>query len=59
MKKVILERPFQWPTTTIAGDPTATLPWPESVSLVPESQLTADQLLHREADEYAMIYILQ
>jgi hypothetical protein len=59
MKKVILEGPFQWPTINIEGDPTANPPRPALSNPVPNTQLTTNQLLHREADEYAMIYILQ
>lgn len=59
MKKVILEGPFQWPTITVEGDPNANPPRLASVNPIPETQLTTDQLLHREADEYAMIQILQ
>lgn len=59
MKKVILEGPFQMSTTIIQGDATTIPPRPEIVVTVPESQLTAEQLLHHEADEYAMIYILK
>lgn len=47
------------PTTTIAEDETATPPRPASVVLISENQLTADQILHHEADEYALICILQ
>lgn len=35
MKKVILEGPFQCPTTTITGDPNADPPRPDVVSLAP------------------------
>ena len=59
MKQVILEGPFQWPTRLEGGDPTADPPRPPIEKPVPKTQLTTEQLLHREADEYAMIYILQ
>lgn len=59
LKKVILEGPFQWPTITVTGDPSALPPRPDSTILVSENQLTVEQVLHHEADQYAMIYILQ
>jgi hypothetical protein len=59
MKQVILEGPFQWPTRLEGGDPSPDPPRAPVEKLVPESQLTDEQKLHRQADEYAMIYILQ
>lgn len=59
MKKVILEGPFQTPTITIPGDANAVPPGEATVTPVPDSQFTADQLLYREANELAMEYILQ
>ena len=59
MKQVILEGPFQWPTNLVGGDPSADPPVPPTPIPVPETQLSSEQQLHREADEYAMIYILQ
>ena len=59
MKKVILEGPFQWPTTTLPGDPNANPPRPDTVTPLAESSLSVEQQLHREANELAMIYILQ
>jgi hypothetical protein len=48
MKKVILEGPFQWPIISVAGDPDANPPRPDSENPVAEHQLTAEQILHRE-----------
>jgi hypothetical protein len=59
LKQVILEGPFEWPTRLEIGDPTADPPRAPAEKLVPKNQLTEDQKLHREADEYAMAYILQ
>jgi hypothetical protein len=59
LKQVILEGPFEWPTRFEAGDPTADPPRPPGDRPLPKSQLTEEQKLHREADEYAMAYILQ
>jgi cytochrome c553 len=59
LKQVILEGPFEWPTRFEIGDPTADPPRPPGDRPLPESALTDDQKLHREADEYAMAYILQ
>lgn len=56
MRKVILESPFQWPTQTIAGDDIVNPLRPESMTLVPESQLSGGQILHCVAEEYAMIF---
>jgi hypothetical protein len=56
---VILEGPFEWPTRLESGDPSADPPRAPVEKPVPESQLTEDQKLHREADEYAMAYILK
>lgn len=59
LKQVILEGPFEWPTRLEIGDPTADPPRAPAEKLVPENLLTDDQKLHREADKYAMAYILQ
>ena len=59
LKQVILEGPFEWPTRFEIGDPTADPPRPPGDRPLPESSLTEEQKLHREADEYAMAYILQ
>lgn len=59
MKQVILEAPFQWSTRLEGGDPSTDPPRAPVEKLLPESLLTKEQKLHREADEYAMIYILQ
>lgn len=59
LKQVILEGPFEWPTRLEIGDPTADPPRAPAEKPVPETQLSEDQKLHREADEYAMAYILQ
>lgn len=58
LKKVILEGPFQMPTETVPGDPTAVPPRPDTITIVPLSRLTPEQLLHLEADELAMQQIL-
>ncbi|PWA97368.1 hypothetical protein CTI12_AA009420 [Artemisia annua] len=59
MRKVIIEGPFETPTNTVAGDPNTDPPRPDSRVPFTDAQLTAEQLLHKEADEYAMIYLLQ
>ena len=59
LRKVIIEGPFEQPINTIAGDMNAMPPRPESIAPLPDAQLTAEQILHKEADEYAMSYILQ
>ena len=59
LKQVILEGPFQMPTKFLAGDPNAIPPRPDSFIEVAESSLTAEQILHREANDYAMVYIKQ
>ena len=59
MKQVILEGPFQCPVNYVSGDPSADPPVAPTAVLVPESSLTAEHHHHREADEYAMSYILQ
>lgn len=59
MKQVILEGPFPWPVNYVGGDPSADPPVAPTAVRVPESQLTAEQNHHREADEYAMSYVLQ
>ncbi|WP_254485957.1 hypothetical protein, partial [Salmonella enterica] len=58
MKKFILEGPFQMPTITVPGDPTANPPRDDLTNVVGLNELTADQLLHLEANELAMQYIL-
>ena len=59
MKKDIIEGPFQMPTTMVPGDPTAIPPRPDTVLPALEAQLSVGQILHREANELAMSYILQ
>jgi cytochrome c553 len=59
LKQVILEGPFEWPTRFEAGDPNADPPRPPGDRPLPETALTEEQKLHREADQYAMAYILQ
>ena len=59
MKKAIIEGPFQVPTITVPGYPNAIPPREATVIPIPDAQLTAEQLLHREANELAMSYILQ
>jgi cytochrome c553 len=59
LKQVILEGPFEWPTRFEIGDPNADPPRPPGDRPLPESALTEEKKLHREADEYAMAYILQ
>ena len=59
MKQVILEGRFQWPINYVGGDPSADPPVAPTAIPVPESALTAEQHIHREADEYVMAYILQ
>jgi hypothetical protein len=59
MKQVILEGLFQWPVNYVGGDPSADPLVAPTTVLVPESSLTTEQHHHREADEYAMSYILQ
>ena len=50
LKQVILEGPFEWPTRFEAGDPNADPPRPPGERPLPETALTEEQKLHREAD---------
>ena len=59
MKNTIIEGPFQVPTTTVPGDPNAIPPREAIVTPIPDAQLTAEQILHHEANELAMSYTLQ
>ena len=58
LKKVILEGPFEMPTVIVPGDPTAVPPRDEQTNIATVADLNPTELLHYEADELAMEYIL-
>jgi len=58
LKKVIMEGPFQMPTTVTPAYPEANPPRDVVTNIATISDLTGDELLHFEADELAMQYIL-
>ena len=59
LQKVSMEGPFEPPLNTVPANETVVPPRPESAAPLPETRLIAEQILYKEADEYAMSYILQ